>query len=65
MAQRLGVAGRSWVVQHGSLQTMVSGYEDLITRIYLAKQRRIRWQDLPAVPTVLINPLGSTLTRAD
>lgn len=39
LAQRLGRAGRATVVRDWSLQRMVSGYEDLISGIYLRKRR--------------------------
>jgi len=36
-ASRMGRAGRERVVAHGSVERMVSGYEDLIRRVYTAK----------------------------
>ncbi len=36
-ARRLGSAGRRHVVQHWSIERMVTGYEDLIERLYRQK----------------------------
>jgi glycosyltransferase involved in cell wall biosynthesis len=43
LAQRLGAAGRQLVVDHWSLERMVTGYEQLIRNIYLAKCRGERF----------------------
>jgi glycosyltransferase involved in cell wall biosynthesis len=39
LAQALGAAGRRHVVDHWSLERMVEGYEELLTRLYLQKTR--------------------------
>jgi glycosyltransferase involved in cell wall biosynthesis len=39
LAAALGAAGRRHVVDHWSLERMVEGYEDLLTRLYLQKSR--------------------------
>ncbi len=46
LADRLGQAGREHVVQHGSLRSMVDGYQQLIQAIYDAKARSLRIRDL-------------------
>ncbi len=38
-ARRMGSAGRRHVVQHWSIERMVTGYEDLIERLYHQKIR--------------------------
>ena len=42
LAQALGAAGRRHVVSHWSLERMVEGYEDLLTRLYLQKTESSR-----------------------
>lgn len=37
LAQEQGAAGREWVVANGSLQRMVSGYEELLQSLYTKK----------------------------
>ncbi len=42
LAGALGAAGRQHVADHWSLERMVEGYEDLLTRLYLQKTRSRR-----------------------
>jgi len=43
----MGRAARERIVQHASLASMVSGYENLITEIYAAKSAGHRWKNKP------------------
>ncbi len=43
-AQRMGQAGRRHVLQSGSLEVMVNGYQDLIETIYDAKVGGAAWR---------------------
>lgn len=46
--RKMGAAGREWVVEHGSVTSMVSGYEELIDRLY---RRRCAPSTHSALPT--------------
>lgn len=43
LRQRLGSAARQFVVQHRSLEAMVSGYEELISKLYDKKAAQVRY----------------------
>jgi glycosyltransferase involved in cell wall biosynthesis len=51
-AAELGRAGRKFVVQHASIERMVSGYEDLLSGIYREKMaQRAGSESAPATPS--------------
>jgi glycosyltransferase involved in cell wall biosynthesis len=50
LAHAIGQAGRDHVVQHGSLDGMTRGYEEVVSRLYRAKTAR---RILPSTPRLL------------
>lgn len=56
LRESLGIAGREHVQTHGSLQTMIKGYADLINAVYDAKCANQKFSSRPLSPAICAAP---------